>query len=127
MYELGTVLDATVLPGEDVLFSNNGPLTGITHTLGTSTITVNNTGAYEINYSMNIIAGIGSEIAIAVNGIVDASTPVSVIVNAGSISGTAILSLVAGDVITLRNNSVVPLTMTLAPTVGAQLIVMNLD
>jgi hypothetical protein len=106
--------------GADVPFSNNGPLSGITHTAATTTITVPAAGSYQIDYYINITAGIGSAIAIAVNGTVDASTPVAALVATGEISGTAILTLAAGDVLTLRNNSATPLTMTLAPNVGSQ-------
>jgi len=85
------------------------------------------TEIYEINYSVNITAGVGSQIAIAVNDTVDASTPISVLVATGEISGSAVLSLATGDVITLRNNSAIPFTMDLAPAVSAQLTAMKLD
>jgi acetyl-CoA carboxylase alpha subunit len=106
--------------GADVLFSNNGPLSGATHTAGTTTITVPTAGTYQIDYNVSITAGVGAAIAIAVNGTVDASTPILALVATGNISGTAILTLAAGDVLTLRNNSATPLTLTLAPEVGAQ-------
>jgi hypothetical protein len=127
VYELATVADATVAGGADVLFSNNGPLTNISHTAGTTTITVTNSAVYQINYIISITAGVGSEIAIAVNGTVDASTPVSALIAIGEISGSAMLTLAAGDVITLRNNSATPLTLDLAPAVGAQLTIMELN
>jgi hypothetical protein len=126
-YELATIADATVVGGADIPFSNNGPLVGTTHTAGTTTVTVATAGTYKIDYEVNITAGIGAQIAIAVNGVVDASTPVSALVATGQLSGTAILDLAAGDVITLRNNSLVALTVTLAPAVGAQLNVLRLD
>jgi hypothetical protein len=44
----------------------------------------------------------------------------------GEVSGTAMLTLAAGDVLTLRNNSAVALTLTLAPNVGAQLNIIEL-
>ena len=84
-------------------------------------------GVYEVNYGISITAGIGSQIAIAVNGTVDPSTPISALVATGELSGNAILTLAAGDVITLRNNSAVVLALTLAPSVGAQLILKKLD
>nr|WP_242980177.1 hypothetical protein [Hungatella xylanolytica] len=119
-YELATLADATVVGGADVPFSNNGPLAGITHTAGTTTITVPLPGTYQIDYYIDITAGVGSAIAIAVNGTVQASTNVTALVATGEISGTAMLTLAGGDVLTLRNNSAVPLTMTLAPGVGSQ-------
>jgi hypothetical protein len=120
-YELATVIDATVVGGADVPFSNNGPLSGVTHTASTTTITVPSTGTYSISYSVEITAGVGAALAIAVNGTVDASTTVSMLVATGEVSGDAMLTLAAGDVITLRNNSATPFTLTLAPNVGAQL------
>ncbi|NYC52740.1 hypothetical protein DE171_005277 [Clostridium beijerinckii] len=127
VYELATIADSTVVGGADVPFSNNGPLSGITHTPGTTTITVASAGTYEINYGVSITAGVGAQIAIAVNGTVDASTPITALVATGELFGSAILTLAAGDVITLRNNSATPLVMTLAPGVGSQLTIKKLD
>ncbi|MBV7277006.1 collagen-like protein, partial [Clostridium sp. PL3] len=127
VYELATIADSTVVGGADVPFSNNGPLIGITHTPGTTTITVASAGVYQINYNISITAGVGAQVAIAVNGTVDASTPITALVATGEMSGSAILTLAAGDVITLRNNSATPLVLTLAPGVGAQLTIMKLD
>lgn len=126
-YELATLADATVVGGADVPFSNNGPLSGVTHTAGTTTITVPTAGVYQVNYNVSITAGIGAQLAVAVNGTVDASTPISALVAVGQISGSATLTLAAGDVITLRNNSAIPFTMTLAPGVGAQVDIIKLD
>ncbi len=121
VYELATIADATVVGGADVPFSNNGPLSGVTHTAGTTTITVPTTGTYKIDYSLNFTAGVGAAMAIAINGVVDASTSVPLLVSTGHISGSVLLTLTAGDVITLRNNSATALTMTLATNIGAQL------
>ena len=119
-YELATYLNCTVVGGTDVPFSNNGPLNGVLHDPGTTTFTVTETGTYLINYDVNITDGIGSAITIAVNGTVDASTPIPALVNTGKLSGSAVLTLAAGDVITLHNNSATPFVMTLNPGVGAQ-------
>jgi hypothetical protein len=128
VYQLATLADATVVGGADVPFSNNGPLVGgITHIAATTTTTVPNAANYSINYSVNLTAGVGSAIAIAVNGTVDAATNITALVAVGEISGDTILSLAAGDVITLRNNSAVPFTTDLAPGVGAQLNILQLD
>ena len=91
IYELATIADATVVGGADVPLSNNGPLNGITHTAGTTTITVSETGYYRINYSVNTTAGIGAAIAIAVNGTVDASTDIPLLVATSKTVGTAYL------------------------------------
>ena len=126
VYELATIADATVLGGTDVPFSNNGPLSGVTHIAGTTTVTVPTNGVYQVDYFVNIATGVNSSIALAVNSTVDASTSIDVLLTTGGINGTAILSLNAGDIITLRNNSAVAFTMGLAPGIGAQLNIIQL-
>ena len=121
VYDLATIANATVVGGADVPFSNNGLLTGVTHTAGTTTVTVGSTGKYKIEYGVSTTAGIGAAIAIAVNGTVKASTTLPLLGATGQVVGTAILDLEAGDVLTLRNNSATPITLTLAPSVGSQL------
>jgi hypothetical protein len=49
------------------------------------------------------------------------------LVATGNISGSAIMTLAAGDVVTLRNNSFVALTLALSPAVSAQLTFKKLD
>ncbi|OPX46057.1 hypothetical protein CLHUN_05320 [Ruminiclostridium hungatei] len=128
MYNLATLLDASILGGTNIPFSNNGPLVGgITHTAGATTIVVPTTGNYQIIYGASFTAGIGAAIAIAVNGTVNAATSVSALVATGEISGNTILPLNAGDSITLRNNSLIAITLTIAPNVSAQLDILLLD
>lgn len=127
VYELATIADATVVGGADVPFSNNGPLDDVTHNAGTTTITVPAAATYKVDYKVSHTAGVGAALAIAVNGTVDASTNRTFLTAVGEVSGTAILTLAAGDVITMRNNSATPFTMTLAPGVGAQLTILRLN
>ncbi|MEL1135717.1 collagen-like protein, partial [Desulfitobacterium sp. THU1] len=127
VYQLATVGDAIVVGGADVPFSNNGPLSNVTHTAGATTVTVGVAGNYLIEYSLSATAGVGASISIAVNGVVDPSTPKTALVTTGQVEGNAILVLAAGDVITLRNNSAIPITTDLAPAVGAQLNLLKLD
>lgn len=126
VYQLATIADATVVGGADVPFSNNGPLVNTTHTPGTTPMTVPMSGYYEINYSASITAGIGSALAIAVNGTVNLGTQIPFLVATGHTGGSAVLLLTAGDIITLRNNSAIPMTLTLAPDTGAQMTVKQL-
>jgi hypothetical protein len=126
-YQLATGGNATVAGGADVPFSNNGPLSGITHTATTTTMTVPNTGTYKIEYAVTITAGVGAQMALAVNGVVDASTAVDFLVATGNISGTAMLTLAAGDVITLRNNSATPFTLNLSPATSAQVTITQMN
>jgi len=116
-----------VAGGADVVFSSNGPLVNETHTVGTTTVTVGLAGNYQIEYSTSITLGVGSELAISVNGAVDASTPITALVAPGPVTGQAILLLAAGDLITLTNNSITPFTTAASPEVGAQLIIDKID
>ena len=94
-----------VLGGDDFIFSNNGPLSGITHTAGTSSVVIPSTGTYKIEFTVSHTAGNGAIIAIVVNGAVEPSTNYPINTAAGEVTGTAMLTLSAGDTITLRNNS----------------------
>ena len=122
-FELATIADSTVVGGADVPFSNNGPLSGVTHTAGTTTFTVPANGTYRFGYSVTITAGVGAAMALAVNGSVDFSTMVSFVNATSTFGGVALMTLAAGDVVTLRNNSATPFTMMLAPAAGAQLTI----
>ncbi|MDG0793006.1 hypothetical protein OMP38_20625 [Cohnella ginsengisoli] len=97
------------------------------HAAGTTKFTVANNGIYKVSYSVSLTGGIGAQIAVARNGIVDSGTPIGVINAAGNFSGVALLSLSAGDFLTLRNNSLTVLTLVLAPSVGAQFTIEQID
>ena len=125
--QFATIADSTVVGGADIPFSNNVQLLSISHTAGTTTFTVTNAGMYSITYAASITAGIGSAIALAVNGTVQSTTSTSFLVATGQVSGQAILSLAAGDVITLRNNSAIPLTLILAPSVSSYINIIQLQ
>ncbi len=120
VYDLSPV-GQTVAGGADVTFSNNGPLSGVTHTAGTTSLTVPTAGTYDISFSVNTTAGVGAAIAIAVNGSVDASTNVNLLVATGLTSGHVMLTLTSGDILTLRDNSATPFTLDSAPGAGAML------
>jgi hypothetical protein len=126
-YQLATIADSTVVGGADVPFSNNGPLSSVVHTPGTTTITVATAGSYKIDYGLSYTAGIGAAIAIAVNGTVEASTQITLLTSTGMVYGSAMLTLAAGDVITLRNNSATAITTVLAPGRGAGLTALFLN
>ena len=106
-------------------FNNNGPLLNIAHVVGATTITVAATGNYQIYYSINITVGLGAQIAIAVGGTVNASTTISALISIGEVTGDAIIPLVAGNTITLRNNSAVAITT--AASVGSQLTIIRVS
>ena len=125
--ELATIADATVVGGADVPFGGSSNLgSGIDHTDGTTTFTVSNAGRYRISAAVDITAGIGSAIAVAVNGTPVASTDVAALVAVGQVTTESVVTLAAGDVVTLRDNSAIPFVMALAPGVGASLVFQRL-
>lgn len=123
-YQLATIADATVVGGSDIPFSNNGPHSdGIWHIPSITVFTVASAGIYKIDYSVSYTSGVGAAIAIAVNGVVHSSTHKTFLTPIGNLSGSAMLELNSGDVITLRNNSATPFTLDLAPSVSTQLTI----
>lgn len=119
---LPTIVDATVIGGADVPLSNNAVVgAGLAHAPGATTVTVSSGGRYVVSYGAAHTAGIGAALAIAVNGVVTPLTIVPLLTSTGQVSSTTTLQLTAGDVVTLRNNSAVAMTLALAPSVGAQL------
>jgi len=120
---------ATVVAGgDDVIFTSSGNLgSGIAHTAGTASFTVGSAGRYRVTATTSITAGVGAAMAIAVNGTVDASTNVDILVAVGQTATDAILTLAAGDVLTLRNNSATPFTLDAAPGVGATMLIQRLS
>ena len=61
------------------------------------------------------------------NGTVDPSTRIVALNATDQVIGQAILTLAAGDVITLNNPSVTAFTLVTTPEVGAQLTIDKLD
>ena len=117
-----------VVPGfTDVTYSNNGSLSGITHTAGSSVITIPSAGNYKIEYSIRPTLGNGAVIALAVNGVVDASTKIQVMNELVTTAGTAILYLTAGDIVTLRNQSSTMLLFDESSNVGSQMTLTKID
>lgn len=104
--------------GADIPLSSNGLLNRVIHTEGATTITVPDTGTYLINYSLSANVDFGSSVALAVNGTADLSTKLPVTFNS---SGSAILNLNEGDVITLRNDSDSAIILAASPNISAQL------
>ncbi len=89
--------------GAPILFDSNGPLLGIAHGLGTSPVVINNSGVYAITFSVSGTQP--NQFALFVNGSPASSTVYSS--NAGNQqnTGQVILTLEAGDAITIVNYS----------------------
>ena len=88
----------------DVLFDSNGRITpGIVHSPGTSQIIVNVPGDYEVTFSVS-----GTEpnqFALFLNGSEVAGTVYGSGAGTQQNNGEAIISIEAGDILTLRNHS----------------------
>jgi hypothetical protein len=93
--------DANVDQGAAIVFGSNGPLLGVTHTVGTSPITVTSAGVYHVCFSVS--GKQPNQFDIFINGVSSASGLYGS--GAGSQQNTAstILTLSAGDVITIVN------------------------
>jgi hypothetical protein len=105
----------TVAVEASVVFDSNGPLSGVTHTAGTDTITVVSAGTYSITFSVS-----GTEpnqFALFINGAPNTSTVYGSGAGTQQNTGQAILVLGAGDIITLVNHSSAA-AVTLASVVG---------
>ncbi len=127
IYVLASPTGTTVPAETDITFTNNGPLVGVTHIANSGSLATSTAGQFEVDWKVNLTSGVGSAFAVAVNGTVDPSTNVNVLVATGQVSGDSIITLAAGDVVTLRNNSVVAATLDQSPGVGASMTIKQLD
>ncbi len=86
-----------------VLFDSNGSMLGLTHTVGTSFITVNNSGVYSILFSTS--ATETSQFAVFVNSVAVPSSVYGSGAGTQQNNGQLIISLATADVISLVNHS----------------------
>ena len=93
----------TVAIEAPVLFSDNGPLLGVTHAPGASAITVTNAGTYSILFSVSGVEP--SQFTIFINGVANTSTVYGSGAGTQQNTGHTIVTLAANDVITLVNHS----------------------
>ena len=125
--QLASVANQTIIGGADVPFSGPSNLgSNISHTGGATTSTVGSSGRYRLFWAASNTVGVGSALAVAVNGTVAAGTTIPVLTATGHLSGEAIVQLAAGDAITVRNNSAVPMTLALSTSVGASLTIQRI-
>ncbi|WP_237268870.1 DNRLRE domain-containing protein [Thermoanaerobacterium thermosaccharolyticum] len=115
----------TVLLGGDVTFDSNGPLVGITHTAGTAPITFVIGGTYRIGYTTTASVAVLNSMVLTLNGTPLSQTQYSTIINATELVGEAIITVSAGDILTLRNTGV---ALTLASgVVNASITLLKLN
>ncbi len=124
VFQLGT---QNVPQGDEINYSNNGPLFNITHTPGEEEIIVELAGDYEITFAINTTGNNPQDWGIAVNDAVVASFNAA----GQSITGGFALTLAAGDVITMRNTGTLPdpavLRNVTPPTISTWLQIKKLD
>lgn len=121
IYNLSTY---TVAAGAAFTFDSNGPLSGVTHTPGTSAITVPNTGKYVFIFS--VTSNIASQVALFVNGVIVPSAVFSTYTVEATNFGQVILSLHANDVVTLvNNNTTLPIVSLEASVLTASTTAVN--
>ncbi len=121
-----TLGGTTVVPLPEAM-----PLSDVTYTPANS-ITVAETGIYEINYSSTLSAALGTAVTLAVrsNGTIIPSTAISRVlsVGVGSLySGSTIINLTAGDVIDMALSALLAVGITLGNGVSATLTVKKLN
>jgi hypothetical protein len=88
----------------DVTFDNNGVLSaGITHAPGTAQITFLNSGIYEVRFSISGVAP--NQVGLFLNGALVPGTIYGSGAGTQQNTGQAILTIVAGDVLTVTNHT----------------------
>ena len=121
-----TLGGTTVVPLPTNMASSN-----VTYTPANS-ITIGETGVYEINYSSNLSAALGTTVTMAVrrNGTNIPSTVISRLLSVGVSSlynGSTIVNLTAGDVISMALSALLAVGVTLGNGVSATLTVKKID
>ena len=106
---------ATVAAEAPVLWTDAGPLNGVAFTAGSGNVTIATAGTYKIEFSVSGTEA--SQFAIFVNGAVNLSTIYGSGAGTQQNTGMAILTLAAGDVLSVVNHTSAS-AITLAPNVG---------
>jgi hypothetical protein len=88
----------------DVVFSSLHEANGVSWSSGSPTqVVVSEDGIYKTYYQLNTQTA--AQFAITVNGVPDETTTYGINKGAGQITGRALITLKAGDVLTVRNHS----------------------
>jgi hypothetical protein len=96
--------------GADLTFSNTGVLTsGFAHTPGSSQIVVANSGTYFVQFNVSTITV--AQVALVRNGVVMPEAIFQLRSGNQTILGQAMLELLPGDVLSLRNTGTAVVTL----------------
>jgi hypothetical protein len=86
-----------------ITFDSNGPLLGVTHAPGDAGIGVTNSGTYKVTFSVSAVEP--AQFALFVNGAAAAGTVYGSGAGTQQDTGQAIVTLAAGDTLTLVNHT----------------------
>jgi hypothetical protein len=116
-----------VAAGGTFTFDKDTPITsGITHVSGTADITFGVAGTYKVSFV--VAAGTlvpPQQVGLAINGVLQTQTNY---MSAGQTSGQAMITVSAGDVLTLVNTGVSSISFALNPTtINASLTIEQID
>lgn len=102
----------SITPESSVPFSNNGIMLGVSHTAGSDTVSLDETGTYAVWFSVN--GQRPSQFALFLNNnLVPGSIYSTGLPASSSNSGMAVISAQAGDILTVRNhNSLEPIILS---------------
>jgi hypothetical protein len=123
-YSPGTSLGTgIILGGAEIPLTNDGVVVGLTHIAPSPDVIVNATGDYEIEFLVSTTVGVNATFAIAVNSVIQTEINYTALVALGQVKGQGILSLEAGDSISIVNNSLISATLSLSSAVSVSLLV----
>lgn len=100
---LYNITSQTVQPEDPISFEANLFVTGFIHTAPSPFIVIVNTGLYKVEFS--VTGNIPNQFAIFVNGVAQSPTVYGSSIGTQQNNGMAILSLNAGDVVTIVNHT----------------------
>lgn len=115
-----------VASGADIPLPDNTVTSNI-NLIGTTGFQVTQAGDYEISYGVVPAVAALLDIGIAIDGVVNPDTVLAPPALDTDVSGSFILSLAAGQIITIRNSSLLTLTLAPTPSVGAFITIKKLD
>ncbi|MEO8127380.1 MAG: hypothetical protein ABJF23_19865 [Bryobacteraceae bacterium] len=87
----------------DVLFDSNGLLSGFSHTTGTSVVVVTNAGVYQVSFVVSTVEP--NQFTLFLNGAPVSGATFGSGAGTQQNQGSVMVSLTAGDVLTLRNHT----------------------
>ena len=126
-----STLNLGILTQSQIPLPTTMPASNTSYTTNNS-ITINQTGVYEINYFLNVSASVGTTLTLAVrnNGTNIPSTVISRVLSVGTssvYSGSTIVNLSSGNVIDMALSALVSLGVNLSSGVNATLTVKKIN